>query len=195
MYGYSTELYHHGVKGMRWGVRNYQNADGTLTAEGRQRYGGAYGKKATATGYLKDVQRIHRRVTADTMRQHLKEGLHINKNYRPLNRNHDRLIKSTEAGQKALDNAYKHLNAKYDAKFGKGTSQKLAKRAIGLKAGASLAALAVTAISATAVANTIHQQRTGKSYTQEFVDSFKQGYQVGYKYGQGLGQELRNMRR
>ena len=39
MYGYSTnELYHHGVKGMRWGVRNYQNPDGTLTPEGRRRY-------------------------------------------------------------------------------------------------------------------------------------------------------------
>ena len=35
MYGY---LMHHGVKGMRWGVRNYQNADGTLTAEGRRHY-------------------------------------------------------------------------------------------------------------------------------------------------------------
>ena len=28
-------LMHHGVKGMKWGVRRYQNKDGTLTAEGR----------------------------------------------------------------------------------------------------------------------------------------------------------------
>lgn len=32
------ELYHHGIKGMRWGVRHFQNEDGTLTAQGRQRY-------------------------------------------------------------------------------------------------------------------------------------------------------------
>lgn len=32
------ELYHYGVKGMRWGVRRYQYADGTLTPAGRQRY-------------------------------------------------------------------------------------------------------------------------------------------------------------
>lgn len=32
-------LMHHGVKGQKWGVRRYQNPDGTLTAEGRRRYG------------------------------------------------------------------------------------------------------------------------------------------------------------
>lgn len=31
-------LYHYGVKGMRWGVRRYQNKDGTLTDEGKKRY-------------------------------------------------------------------------------------------------------------------------------------------------------------
>lgn len=31
------ELYHHGVKGMRWGKRRYQNPDGTLTPEGKAR--------------------------------------------------------------------------------------------------------------------------------------------------------------
>lgn len=30
---------HHGIKGMRWGVRRYQNPDGSLTSEGRIRYG------------------------------------------------------------------------------------------------------------------------------------------------------------
>ena len=32
---YSNELYHHGIKGMKWGIRRYQNKDGSLTAKGQ----------------------------------------------------------------------------------------------------------------------------------------------------------------
>lgn len=34
---YSNELQHWGIKGMKWGVRRYQNKDGSLTPEGKQR--------------------------------------------------------------------------------------------------------------------------------------------------------------
>lgn len=50
-------LEHYGIKGQKWGIRRYQNADGTLTPEGRARAGKEYkednknaytfGKKAT----------------------------------------------------------------------------------------------------------------------------------------------------
>ena len=35
---YEDELYHHGIKGQKWGVRRYQNPDGSLTSEGIKRY-------------------------------------------------------------------------------------------------------------------------------------------------------------
>ena len=33
-----NELYHHGIKGQKWGVRRYQNSDGSLTDLGRKEY-------------------------------------------------------------------------------------------------------------------------------------------------------------
>ena len=33
------ELYHHGIKGQKWGVRRFQNKDGSLTPAGEKRYG------------------------------------------------------------------------------------------------------------------------------------------------------------
>lgn len=40
-----SELYHHGVLGQKWGVRRYQNSDGTLTDEGAKRYSKLTNKK------------------------------------------------------------------------------------------------------------------------------------------------------
>lgn len=36
--GPNGELYHSGIKGMKWGIRRYQNKDGSLTPAGRKRY-------------------------------------------------------------------------------------------------------------------------------------------------------------
>ena len=49
-YGYSNELYHHGILGQRWGVRRYQNKDRTLTAAGKKR---RYGDSNTTSSTVK----------------------------------------------------------------------------------------------------------------------------------------------
>lgn len=46
---YRNYLAHHGIKGMRWGVRRFQNADGSYTSAGKKRYG--VGSKEAISAY------------------------------------------------------------------------------------------------------------------------------------------------
>lgn len=51
---YNTELYHHGTKGMKWGIRRYQNKDGSLTPAGKKR-------RAAEEAKLKEREKIIKR--------------------------------------------------------------------------------------------------------------------------------------
>lgn len=50
---YSDELYHYGTPRMKWGVRRYQNEDGTLTEAGKARYRKGFGERVKK---LKNLQ-------------------------------------------------------------------------------------------------------------------------------------------
>lgn len=76
---YSDELYHHGIKGQKWGVRRFQNLDRTLTALGKIRYGAGKvaetaGKAAKATG--KTVAKVAKSVKDNAVTRYKRK--HIN---------------------------------------------------------------------------------------------------------------------
>ena len=51
-------LKHHGVKGQRWGVRRYQNKDGTLTNEGKKRYSQLVNDvRGNLSGYISEAEK------------------------------------------------------------------------------------------------------------------------------------------
>lgn len=78
------ELYHWGIKGMKWGVRRFQNKDGSLTAKGRARYaddgeGGlgqkikdAYASRKASKAQKKQASRSVKDLTDDELNDRIK---------------------------------------------------------------------------------------------------------------------------
>ena len=65
------ELFHHGIKGQKWGVRRFQNEDGTLTEEGKLRYNPDGSVKDPAKMTDEQLRKANERMTAEQKFQQL----------------------------------------------------------------------------------------------------------------------------
>lgn len=79
---YEVYLAHHGVKGQKWGVRRYQNEDGTYTAAGKSRYL----KKAERMVEKYESQREKSRITTAKLNRRLSEHKSSDSLYRKAKR-------------------------------------------------------------------------------------------------------------
>lgn len=79
----TKELYHWGIKGQKWGVRRYQNEDGTLTESGKARYNSDLTekdpRKMTDEDLRKSSQRIQAEQNYKMLRSKEKTGAQISK--------------------------------------------------------------------------------------------------------------------
>ena len=156
-YYYGETLYHHGVKGQKWGHRQWQNEDGSLTPAGREHYG--YGAKAeykNRVGIAKAnyKQGIIKSVKANSS----KDGSMTKDQIKKFDSESKNLAKKLQSEKKAAKEAYKQTD-EYKAR-----QEKIKKAAI---TGAAIAATALAAYGAYKVVNgKIANQNAEKLYSK-----------------------------
>lgn len=112
-----NSLKHHGIKGMKWGVRRYQNADGTLTSAGKKRY-------SNTTRMYKDLKKqVHKQRAKERGEKGLGSGL---RTVTPIGAHSRKYIEDARAKRKAYENSdaykkwlsdYTKFQKKWDKRF------------------------------------------------------------------------------
>ena len=194
-YTYNSEtLYHHGIPGQKWGLRRFQNEDGSLTAAGREHYG--YGPKRQK---YEAQKMIYKSAKKDARNAHLDAYAYNNRHpiSKQTNKNvakklkqklinaamYERASKDAKEAMKAAKQEYKNSD-EYKAR-----QEKIKKAAI---AGAAVAATALAAYGVYKVgklkverANTILEGR--KLCAKTLADSNRELYSQVSGYYQGKG--------
>lgn len=90
----SNYLTHYGIKGQKWGIRRYQNPDGSLTSAGRKRYSDSGGIRG-AVSKVKNA--VTRRGSSSKAAAKKKQEEKEEKEKETLEQKKDRVLKSRSA--------------------------------------------------------------------------------------------------
>lgn len=85
----TNELCHHGIKGMKWGIRRFQRKDGSLTPAGKKRYGDDDNKTRVPSEDHKQAQALKGKKLYELSNKELEtltRRMQLEQNYKNLNR-------------------------------------------------------------------------------------------------------------
>lgn len=119
---FNDELYHDGTKGMRWGIRRYQNKDGSLTEEGKLRY-----RRLSEKNEIKKIKAETKRIKAEERRdkKRIQEEARSKKNMEKfLNKQEMKKIKNLNKISRNKQNAEAFLNS-FFRKYGENAANML----------------------------------------------------------------------
>lgn len=104
----SSYLIHYGIKGQRWNDRRYQYEDGSLTPEGKIRYGVGQGRRHPSRNYRPGNKSYSKGKTTNNTK--------VNKSYKPkkssynMNKDMKKSVKSIKNDKKFIDKANEFLS-------------------------------------------------------------------------------------
>ena len=114
-YQYEEYLAHHGIKGQKWGVRRFQNKDGSLNAAGKKRYGDTSetynavknARKAQREAYSQYNRSFNKAANTSVLRNLTKKGREIYNNRWDKAAEDADKYETSKAATKAAKQAYK----------------------------------------------------------------------------------------